>query len=185
VPLGEDTFTGPSDWCPQPGRWHATDSDSTEVEVTELVAAFVRALQPDIAVETGAAWGQTALAIGEALAANGHGELWTVEPDPERAAHCRRKLSHLPHVHVVEAESLTWTPPDAIGFAWFDSLPHLRVPEFQQYWTRMQAGTIVGFHDTAPHKRHLCRELAKLEASGAVKLIRLRTPRGVSFAEVQ
>jgi hypothetical protein len=36
-----------------------------------LVAAFVRALQPETVLETGSAFGQTAEAIGRALAANG------------------------------------------------------------------------------------------------------------------
>lgn len=183
----EDRYTEPSEWCPHPERWHSADWDSAELEVTDLVAAFVGALHPDVAVETGSAWGQTAVAIGKALGSGHHdytGKLYTVEIDPDRADCVRTEIKdrNLP-VEVVCQDSMSWLPPPGVGFAWFDSLPHLRVPEFRRYHPMMVPGAIVGFHDTAPHFP-LWPEIEKLEEEGLLLPIRLRTPRGVVFGEV-
>jgi predicted O-methyltransferase YrrM len=92
----EDEFTKPRpDWT-NPGYWTAPDAYSTECEVTELVAAFVRALQPEYVVETGTAFGYTAAAIGAALAANGHGRLDTIEIDEEKVTLASDRCKGLP-----------------------------------------------------------------------------------------
>lgn len=180
----EDRFTGPTEWCPNPQHWHSTDGASTEVEVTELVASFVRALQPELVVETGTAHGQTAEAIGRALATNGHGRLVTIELNPTRVASSRDRCTGLP-VEIVQSSSLDWRPDadEAIGFAWFDSEIHLRAAEFKAYRPWMTPGVIVGFHDTGPQHK-LQPDIEQLGRDGALKAIRLHTPRGVSFAEV-
>lgn len=180
----ESTWTKPSDWCPHPDRWHSTDPQSTEVEVSELVGAFVRALQPEYVVETGSCLGQTSAAIIIALYNNGHGRLDTLEPDPQRAAFTRNRLARLvynPPATVLEVASLDFTPVEEIGFAWLDSRMELRVPEFERYRPWMRPGTIVGFHDTAPHHGGWNGEIGKLPGT---RSIQLRTPRGVTFLEV-
>lgn len=180
----ESEWTKPNDWCPHPEHWHSTDPQSTEIEVSELVGAFVRALQPEYVLETGSCLGQTSFAIALALAQNGHGRLDTLEPDPERAAFTRRRLlQHItnPPVTVHEVGSLGFTPAAAIGFAWLDSRFELRVPEFERYRDWMGPGTIVGFHDTAPHHGVWGDDIGRLPG---VRQIRLRTPRGVTFVEV-
>jgi hypothetical protein len=178
----ESRFTPPRVDCRHPEHWHSTDSDSTEFEVSELVAGFVRALQPEVVVETGAAWGQTAQVVGRALQRNGHGQLYTLEPNPQRAEFSRERCAGLP-VTVMEQESLTFEPPGEIGFAWFDSLIELRVPEFCYFKPWFAVGAIVGFHDTADHFRYW-PQIEKLAIDGLLRPIRLRTPRGVTFAEV-
>jgi predicted O-methyltransferase YrrM len=177
--ITEAKWTPVSEWCPNPEHWHAADWDSAETEVTELVAAFVRALQPDLVVETGTAWGQTAEAIGHALAANGHGRLVTFETDPERVIASRQRCTGLP-VDVLEQESLSWTPDEPIGFAWFDSLLPLRLREFDRYLPAIAPGVVVGFHDTAPHHRIG----DKIAAHPKLVTLNLRTPRGVIFGQV-
>lgn len=178
----EARFTEPRSECPHPEYWYSTDGDSAEIEVSELVASFVRALQPEIVVETGTAWGQTAECIGEALAINEHGTLYTLEPDAERASFAEYRVKEWP-VIVVRQESLNWTPPHGVGFAWFDSLPGLRVHEFRTYRSRMVNGCIVGFHDCGP--QHSVRpDVEQLAYEGLLRPIYLPTPRGVIFAEV-
>lgn len=179
--LSEARFTAPRPDCPHPEWWHSDDEDSTEREVTELVAAFVCALQPELVVETGSAWGQTAEAIGRALDDNGHGRLVTLEPDPDRARATAVRCEGLP-VDVVVRASLDWMPNGPVGFAWFDSLIELRADEFRRYlpWLR---GSIVGFHDAGPH-HHLRPDLDRLAAEGLMRPIYLPTPRGACFAEV-
>lgn len=182
--ITEAEWTAPRDDCPHPEYWHAPDADSAEEEVSALVAAFVRALQPDVVVETGTAWGQTASEIGNALDVNGHGNLHTIEPDVDRAAYARKLVAHLPVV-VWEMASLDWVPPtgERIGFAWFDSLLSLRVPEFHAYRPFMAPGAIVGFHDCGP-LHGLRGAVEALANAGDIRPIYLPTPRGVMFAEV-
>lgn len=179
--VSEATWTAPRADCPNPGHWHSTDNQSTEIEVTELVAAFVRALQPEFVLETGSCIGQTSHAIGLALRENGHGRLVTLETDHERAAVARRRCTGLP-VRVLEMPSLEFEPLEPIGFAWFDSLIELRVPEFERFRPNLVDGAVVGFHDTGPHFGSYGDTI---DAIDGLSTMRLRTPRGVTFAQVR
>lgn len=187
VTWGEDRFTAPVDWCRNPQRWHSMDGDATELEVTELVAAFVRALQPELVVETGSHVGQTTAAIGAALQCNGHGRLWSVEVEPYRAALAAEKTTGLP-VTVVCADSAEWEPPKGIGFGWFDSgsmeRGAERGAEIDRWLHLFVPGAIVGVHDTGPQHPFLGQLAPLIEAGALRSALTLRTPRGVTFAEV-
>jgi hypothetical protein len=178
----ESTWTTPRPDCPNPERWHAPDDESTEAEVTELVAAFVRAIQPDLAVETGTAYGYTAAAIGEALSRNGHGRLDTLELDPRRAAAARARCAGLP-VTVLEGSSLGYRPDIPVGFAWLDSLLGTRAAELAMLRPYLATGAIVGIHDAGPFHEHRETFERAFKREG-LRPIYLRTPRGVLFAEV-
>jgi hypothetical protein len=175
----ESRYTPPRDDCPHPEYWHCPDDESAETEISELVGAFVRAIQPDIVVETGTAWGYTAREIGWALVQNGHGRLYTLDPDGERAEHARTLCHGLP-VDVIEAPSMSWTPPGPIGFAWLDSLLPIRAAEFDYFRPHYALNAIVGIHDAGPQHGH--RD--EWEAIEGLRLIYLPTPRGVVFGEV-
>ena len=180
----ESDWTKPNEWCPHPDRWHSTDPQSTELEVSDLAGALVGALQPDYVIETGTCLGQTAACIAMALKRNGRGHLDTLEPDPARAEFARGRVSAFmedPPMTVHEVKSLDFTPTARIDFAWLDSRMELRVPEFERYRPWMDPGTIVGFHDTAPHHGGWADELHSLPGTRAIML---RTPRGVTFLEV-
>lgn len=177
----ESTWTAPRPDCPHPEWWSSTDPQSTEIEVSELVAGFVRALQPEYVVETGTCIGQTARMIGEALAANGHGRLDTLELDPGRGKVARAICDGLP-VTVHYGSSLDFTPAAPIGFAWLDSETQLRIPEFQRFRPLMVPGAIVGFHDTAPHQGPWGRQVERLPGTRSIRLL---TPRGVTFVQVK
>lgn len=177
--ISEAEWTAPTAWCPHPERWHAPDAHSTEVEVSELVAAFARALQPDYVVETGTCWGQTSEAVGRALQANGRGRLVTLEVDTQKVLRSQARCEGLP-VEVRQQSSLDFTPEEPIGFAFFDSLIHLRLNELDRYRPWLPTGAVVGFHDTAPHHGYG----DQVDAVEWIRPIRLRTPRGVTFAEV-
>lgn len=176
----ESTWTKPRDDCPHPEWWSSTDPQSTEIEVSELVAAFVGALQPEYVVETGTCLGQTAHIVGLVLEGNGHGRLDTFELDPERAEFARQRCAGLP-VTVHEQSSMEFEPAQPVDFAWLDSETHLRMPEFERLRPHFSPWAVVGFHDTAPHHGTWGRAVESIPGTRA---IRLRTPRGVTFVEV-
>lgn len=181
MPL-ESRWTRPSRWCPAPERWTAPDDQGTEHEVSVLIAALVRALQPDIVVETGTHLGATAVLIGQALLENGHGTLHTIEVDPALHDRARERTARLPVVHHL-GSSLEFDPPGPIDFAWFDSLLHLRWPEFMAYFPHMHERTVVGFHDTARH--HGTWSDIIFENADWIDAIDLPTPRGVTLGRVR
>lgn len=180
----ESRYTPPRPDCPNPEYWHSSDADSTEVEVTALVAAMVTALQPDHVVETGAAWGQTAEAIGRALAANGRGHLTTLEPDAHRAAASRARCAGLP-VTVLETPSLDYTPDQPVDLAWLDSLTHLRADEVRHLAPHASPRAVIGVHDTGP-QHPTRRTVDQLAHEGLLAApLYLPTPRGVCFARLR
>lgn len=152
--------------------------------MSELVAGFVRALQPDFVVETGSAFGQTAEAIGLALIANGHGVAVSLETDPERHEIAAARCANLP-VDIVLASSLEWTPPAPIDFMWLDSLPDLRAPELRRFHEHAPARAVAGVHDTHTHAS-IRDDLDALAAAGLIDPpMYLPTPRGVAFARLR
>lgn len=173
--MTEARWTPPTDWNQHPHDWHSDDADVDEHEVTELVAAFVRALQPEIVVETGCNTGQTSEAIGRALLANGHGWLLTCDIDPVMLGRTDERCKGLPvTVLEVEGEKLAMTGP--IDFLWLDSDLFARHREFNHFRDHLAPGAVIGVHDTGPqHPVH-----GTFEPYGLTGL-RLRTPRGVSF----
>lgn len=193
-PVGpESRFSEATHRCPYPHYWHSMDDHSAELEVTELLAGFVRALQPEVVIETGAAWGQTAEAIGHALERNRHGWLYSFEPDLDRHAHTVGRCFDLP-VEIIPMESIgDWVPPDDIGFAFFDSTFPLRVSEFRFYRQWMNDRTIVAFHDTAPQSGggqlgdwyDLSSQIEhELTSPGLIRTIDMPTPRGLVIGQV-
>lgn len=184
----EADFTAPHAACGHPERWHAPDPESTEAEVSELIGALIRAVQPDLVVETGAAYGHTTAVIGQALALNGHGVCWSLEVDTERAAVAAERCAQFEQVRIVLGSSLEWTPPGLIDFAFFDSAYETRAPEFLRFRRYMSPGAIVAFHDTTSalrgHYYDVREEVAILEAAGALRAVYLPTPRGIAICEV-
>jgi hypothetical protein len=174
-------------WCPHPQRWHSDNDDASEHEVSALAAAFVTALQPDVVVETGSHTGQTARAIGEALAANGQGMLYTVETERAFVSEARANCEGLP-VTVIHGDSVAWLTsgeaPDGVGFAWVDGLWENRIPDIEALYPLFAPGAICGIHDTGPQFPWMAAQLAPLAAAGKIRLLNLRTPRGVTFAQI-
>ncbi len=176
----ERDFTEPSEACPHPEYWHTEDCETTEVEVVEFVGAFIRALQPELVVETGTYKGHMARAIGKSLKKNGHGRLITFEIDPSLADVSRKRCRGLP-VDVRNESSLDWEPKGKIDFCWFDSGLDTRIPEFNRYYSHLK-GSVIGIHDTSP--LHPVRKDIEANILDRISPIWLPTPRGVMFAQV-
>jgi predicted O-methyltransferase YrrM len=177
---GEDRFTPPSAWCPRPNQWTARDIEATEYEVLELVAALVRATQPDICIETGTYLGDGTKAIGDALAANRHGQLHTFETHADSVEAARGHCAHLGRIVTFHNSELgDWTPPGPVDFCFFDSSFGARRLEFYALLPFMHERTVVVFHDTAPH-----HPLRPLLDDMPLTLLDLHTPRGVSVGQL-
>lgn len=170
--------------CKDASLWQSADGATAEAEVSELVAAFVRALHPDLVVETGSCEGITAKRMGEALRRNGHGRLVSFEIDSDRATKAQDSCVGL-SVEIEQMPVWEWEPPDGqiVEFAFFDAEQHQRKREFKHLRKWMSNKTIVAFHDTNPLKRGR-RQVETLAALGLIQPLFLPTPRGICFARV-
>lgn len=200
IPAGmesEARFTKPRKDCPHPERYHSPDSDSTEFEVSRWIAGTVGALRPDLAVETGTAFGYTAELIGKILGETPEaGLLMSFETDPARVKISRERVQGLP-VEVHQESSLEGLKALAhlvkigqrpkVGFAWLDSLFELRVKELRLVTPMLSPGAIVGIHDCGepghtkynPFSQKIANEAKKLGYSR----ISLPTTRGVTILQ--
>lgn len=190
--LPESEITPPSGWCPHPERWSSTDDESCEVEIAELMAAFVRAVHPDFVLETGTAFGQTTVALGDALVRNGHGRLYSIDFGADRVAAASARTAELP-VEVVCASSFEWEPPDGVRFqlAFIDCDFHERHTVFRHFLPWFDPGAIVAFHDVSPgftdgpHGWGAGMPLLEpLVTEGLLRLITVHSPRGLAIGEV-
>jgi predicted O-methyltransferase YrrM len=183
----ESTWTRRHASCAHPEFWHAADGESTETEVATLIAAFVRALQPDLVVETGSAFGYTTERIGRALERNAHGHCESLEPDQERARIARKRCGSLP-VTILERSSLDYEPPGPIDLLFSDSAYEVRRAEVERLSRWMERGAIVLIHDTTSAERghhvDMRAEVRALEGAGLLRAIYLPTPRGLAIAQV-
>lgn len=177
----ESDFTRPRPDCPHPEWWHAHDPQSTEVEVSHMLAGLVVGTQPEYVVETGTCMGVTAMAMGQSLSFNGHGHMHTIEYNEKRAKWVQAEVEQraLP-VTVVHGSSLDFEPPQPIDFLFLDSETHLRVPEFHHFKPHLTPGAVVAFHDTAPHKGQYGDDV---RAIPGLRYLQLRTPRGITIGQ--
>ncbi|MEU0493503.1 class I SAM-dependent methyltransferase [Nocardiopsis sp. NPDC006139] len=179
----ESDFTPPRDDCPHPHHWHADTAGATETEVVELIGSLVRALQPDLVIETGVLHGTTTRAIGEALARNGHGRLHALEIDERYAQEAARAVAHLP-VTVHQRPSTTFVPPAPIDLAFLDSSLEARPQELIDFAPYMHDRTIIVVHDTGP--QHPVRaSIAPVADKLGFTLLDLPTPRGLTIGRRQ
>lgn len=170
--------------CPWPERYSSNGSRATEYEVIDLVAGFIRALQPNYVIETGTYRGDTSEAIGKALQKNGQGKLDTLELDADLAQAARVRLYGLP-VTVHTCDSTKFVPTEPPQFVWFDSSFAARGQEFFNfYWQGfLHPGAIVGFHDV--DKRFPVGDFVfELVDRRLISAIALPTHRGVAFGQV-
>jgi predicted O-methyltransferase YrrM len=185
----ESRFTPVSNFCAHPEYWHSPDEHATEDEVTEFVGSLVRLIQPEFVLETGSYIGHTTIEMSRALYMNGHGRGISLEWDPVLAETAQRNLNNAlgenNRFAVINIDSRLYEPVEDIDFAFFDSHQELRGEEFLRFhgMGRLKPGTIVAFHDTAPHHQ-IMKHIQPLEDEGYFKLITFHTPRGISVGQV-
>jgi len=186
-PLPESRFFAPTDRCPHPERFTSTDGDSTEIEVAEFIGALVRVCQPDVVVELGSAFGETTARIVEALDRNGHGFLYTLEIDGERAQYVRDRIPASDRWALVEQSSLEWLPPygETVDLLFSDTLRDIRCEEIHRFLPYMRAASLAAVHDSGwdmgPLRGWLENSLVK---PGYARAVDFPTARGLTLLEL-
>ena len=190
--MTEDRFTPARDWQLHPEYWHSPDSEATETEVSEFIGALVRLIQPEFVLETGTYHGHTTYQIGLALADNGHGRVVSVDSDRAAIAEANKNIAFLESmgednlpITILHMNSMEYTPDQDIDFAFFDSWQEGRVEEFLRFYSmgRLYKGTIVAFHDTAPHHQ-VRKTILPLVDLKRLSIIDFHTPRGLILGQV-
>lgn len=201
--LNESYWTAPSDECLHPEWYTSADPFSTENEVCDLVYGLIRAIQPEIVLETGTFRGVMMCKMFNALCANGHGHLITFEHNTQFLESLSSVIQNLRDqctinrsdihgavtVQLIDKNSLEY-PLDSflhqftskIQFAWFDTELNIRQSEFVRFYPYLNG--MVGFHDTSAKHSVVMHQVNFLEGIGLIKPIRFKTPRGVVIAEV-
>lgn len=126
-----------------------------EYEVGGLLYAVVRALKPEIVVETGTFKGFSTLMIAQALKENKAGHVHTIDIE-DRGVHDRLRkfgLENLATVHIASstdkiqelAKVLKW-----VDFLWLDSdhSEEYVKAEVHAAYPLLKSGTYIAFHDT-------------------------------------
>ena len=136
------------------GTAHPLQSNVSLAEALELYTA-VRNLRPEFSVEIGLAHGVSALAILAAIAANGTGHHYLIDPFQSNYGYCGETMIQRAGYHDLHTflerfpeEALPALP--AIKFAFVDSshLFDLTLLEFVLIDKKLEIGGVVALHDT-------------------------------------
>jgi predicted O-methyltransferase YrrM len=168
-----------------PEAYTAPAPQAAETELADFLWGLVRLTHPDNVLETGAYQGDTTQRLVDAVLANGHGLVTTVEIDPRKAERVTQRLAGQPaRVLVGSFDEVNLAPPAGrYGVAFFDSHWERDV-EYRAAQPFLAAGAILVFHDCGPqHKRGMVRHrVDSLEAEGLIRGFYVPTPRGVVVA---
>lgn len=175
-PPRESANHAPTELCPHPEWWSAWNPISTEVEVSMLVAAFVKACQPETILEVGSHYGQTTQRIAQVIRENGHGEFVSLEINPEMVGSasnlCKDYLNL--EVKIIHIDSLAYIPKRLIDFLFVDGSER-RSLDVEHYLPYLSPHCVVIVHDAAYYlsENDLILKLWKWDH------INLNTPRGL------
>jgi len=141
----------------KPHLFHSFDTEGTEIEVLNLLHAFIRLFKPAHILETGTWNAYGTVALAHAVKENGFGDIVSIEQLPEKARAAQHKLAMLgldKHATVVCKPSLEFIAsldPDTpkFDFAFFDSSRVCRPDEFEQLHHKGLLGDLAFFHDTS------------------------------------
>lgn len=174
TPPSEALNHEPTNLCPHPEWWTAWNPVSTEVEVSMLVASFVKAMQPEFVLEIGAHWGQTTERIANVIVENKHGKFVSLEIREDFCGSARARCGNLP-VEIIQADSLQYVPPQPIDLLFVDGDENNRFADIEHFAPYLSTYPVVLVHDMDYYKT----ELAKIYTFWAGGHVLLHTPRGL------
>jgi hypothetical protein len=173
----ESELTPPSPACPHPELWHAYGPEECEAEVVPLAGALVRALQPDVVVQTQSGLGYAAQAMAAALQRNGHGRLYCFDPDEARREATGVQVDQLP-AEPAGADVADREFPEGVQLALVGAAaPGEQVRQLLHLRRFLRGVAVIqGCPEGGPVERWL--------GEGGYRFARLPTPRGLLVVEV-
>lgn len=172
--------------CAHPERWHMLDPQSAEMEVLDLLESLIKAVKPELIVETGTFIGHSAIRMAQALQANGFGKIVTIEYDPVVFAKAKQNIDASGVAAWIDnrnASSLEVTIHGAIDVLYSDSDLGIREQEVRRFLPQIKPRGLVLLHDASSHFKVVREAALRLEAEGLLSVVLLSTPRGLCLAQ--
>ena len=119
------------------------DSDAITFDEAVFLYALIKAIKPKTCIETGTHRGYSASWIGKALAENGQGILYTVDPFDYKQENIETE-----HIIYYRKKGIE-LPVDKIDFLFIDGFHGKQdvLEEIEHFWPKLNKGAIVVFHD--------------------------------------
>jgi predicted O-methyltransferase YrrM len=179
-------YTPPTPECPRPELWRMLDSQTTEVEVIELLKSLVIAMKPNLIVETGTFLGFSTIKMAEGLQENGFGKIVTVEYDPVVFAKAKERIDASGLGSWIEyrnESSLDTRVEGTIDMLFSDSHLAGREEEIRRLLPQLSPRGLILIHDASSHFRVVREAALRLEKEGLISIVLLPTPRGLVIAQ--
>ena len=176
---------------PWKNRWSVVEEFgggwAVELEVAELLHSIVRALKPDVIVETGTHKGFSALMMAKAIEQNGNGHLYTADMVDHGVKALFERFKVSPFVTFLQMHSVdmlnSMSRDMKIDFLWLDA-DHGEesvLAEVEASLPFLRPGSYVGFHDALIDPRE-DRAVKKVRAQHPTwEYVRLFSARGVDL----
>jgi len=176
----------PTPECAHPERWQMLDPQSAEMEVLDLLESLMKAVKPELIVETGTFIGHSAIRMARALQANGFGKIITIEYDPVVFEKARQQIEASGMARWIEyrnASSLDTIIHGAIDVLYSDSDLNIREQEVRRFLPQIKPRGLVLIHDASSHFKVVREAALRLEEEGLLSVILMSTPRGLCIAQ--
>jgi tRNA A58 N-methylase Trm61 len=198
--INEETGLPP---LPEPtnANYSMYNTGGVECEVGEFLYGLVRMMKPELILETGTHRGIGAAYLGEALRANDHGKLITLEFIEELWRISALLINQLGLDHFVTpilADVTTYNLEESVDILFLDTEPNLRFAELIRFWDKLKPGGIVIIHDLSPQMGQsgitingmtdwpfgtLPDEIKELIKTKQLQSLHFSTPRGLFVAQ--
>jgi predicted O-methyltransferase YrrM len=179
-------YTSPTPECPHPELWRMLDSQTTEVEVIELLKSLVKTVKPNLIVETGTFLGYSTIKMAEGLRENGFGKIITIEYDPAIFAKARERIDASGLGNWIEyrnESSLETRIEGTIDMLFSDSHLTTRENEIRRLLPQLDPQGLLLIHDASSHFQVVREAALRLEQEGLISIVLLPTPRGLVIAQ--
>jgi predicted O-methyltransferase YrrM len=172
--------------CPHPELWGMLDSQTTEVEVLELLKTLVTTIKPKLVVETGTFLGHGTLKLAQGVRENGFGRVITIEFDPAIRARAQERFAASGLASWIESRlesSLETNIEGTIDLLYSDSHLANREAEIRRLLPQLDPRGLLVIHDASSHFKIVREAVFRLEEEGLISAVMLSTPRGLVIAQ--
>lgn len=141
----------------KPELFKSFDGGSTELEYLDLLHYLVKAVKPNLVLETGSFKGFGSLAIAFSLRENGLGKLVTIDIEKHRIAELEEKirlynLADFIETHCIDSIEYCNITSRQYDIVFFDSDIAVRPYEFRKLHKKKAIKNLAIFHDTSIYR---------------------------------